>query len=620
MPSSTKTTHSPTKKFHNGAQRSSGGDPSRYDRGPTRAHPYHQPSKRKRKPKAAGDPHKPHYIRKNALLNRLSPQSPTGKLLDRIGVSIKDDIDDDQVEDEEVVTDLYSDLPDSAPHFYTPDPGEVERFLESVVSAWPAHWQAPITACPDNGTRPTLAVETHNPSAKQPVKVEDLSSSVLYSPTETAVNSLLSSRPLEERTLDPLLGDMTPPSASVLEECRNHLVPVLLASAKARGGSSHLDSEQCAQLLSDDRCRNFFRQARETKHQISSLVSAKTPTYNGLNGNLKRNRDRVDETSPWSRNTRRRFNSMDTVVSEGSRRDSEITLVDFPAGRSPPKAPRAMLQASHSLSGHDALVSSPTRSGDSSQTSLITLVREAIRMFPTLTSTSQPAETTEPTHSTTPNVQVTGAEPGDQFPASVSPSPTDFISHQLTQPGIWFKQQGRKYSDIVDIDVDVGEDLFMISEGYGNRPRRIKMGLRLCSLPGSAKIDGVQLQAHTPLEDIETAIQSGAMHWPRKGTLVIQVNPDSQQGKTWLPWAFESTPLDVTSCMLPGKNTFRFIHLSDSSDFTFVLVASPLLPDEEWRSWDWSSVFRHSHTSLSSTDDPKSILMEFAHLPVTVQS
>ncbi|KIJ04358.1 hypothetical protein PAXINDRAFT_104208, partial [Paxillus involutus ATCC 200175] len=554
MPPSTKTTHSPVKKFYNGAQRSSAGDPSRYDRasGPTRD-PYHQPSKRKRKHKAAGNPHKPHYIRKkpkpNALLNRLSPQSPTGKLLDRIGVSIEDDTDDDQVEDEEV-TDLYSDLPDSVPHFYTPDPGEVDRFLESVIGAWPA--QAPITACPDKGTRPTLAVETHNLSVEQPVKVEDLSSLVLYSPTETAVNSLLSSRALEERTLDPLLGDMTPPSASVLEECRNHLVPVLLASAKARDSSSHLDSEQCAQLLSGDRCRNFFRQARETKHQISSLVSAKTPTYNGFNRNLKRNRDRVDETSPWSRNTRRRFDSMDTVVSEVSRRDSEITLVDFPAGRSPPKAPRAMLQASHSFSGRDALVSSPTRSGDSSsQTSLITLVREAIRMFPTLTSTSQPAETTELTHSTTPNVQVTGADPGDQSPASVpssSPSPTDFISHQLTQPGIWFKQQGRKHSDIVDIDVDVGEDLFfMTREGYGNRPRRIKMGLRLCSLPGGTKIDGVQLQAHTPLEDLETAIQSGALHWPRKGTLVIQVNPDSQQGKTWLPWALESTPLDVTS-------------------------------------------------------------------------
>ncbi|KIK96059.1 hypothetical protein PAXRUDRAFT_337421 [Paxillus rubicundulus Ve08.2h10] len=451
-----------------------------------------------------------------------------------------------------------------------------------------------VTMCKDKETRPTLAIETHNLLVAQPVKAEDLSSTVLCSPTETAVNSLLSSRALEEEI--PLLGDMTPPSASVLEECRKHLVPVLLASAKARDGSSHLDPEQCAQLLSDDHCRNLLRQARETKHQISSLLSPTTPTYNGFNGNLKRNRDRVDDTSPWSRNTCR---------------------------RSPPKAPRAMLQTSHNLGGRDALVSSP-KSGDSpSQKSPITLAREAVRMFPTLTSTSSPVETTtEPNHSTTPNMQVTGADPGDQLPPShlSSPSLTGAISHQLTQPGIWFKQQGRGHSDVVDIDVDVGEDLFfMTRESYANQPRRIKIGLRLCSFPAgtTGNLDGVQ--AHTPPEDIETAIQSDAMRWPRKGTLVIQVNPDSQQGKTWLPWALESTPLDVTSCILPGKNTFRFIHLSDSSDFTFVLVASPLLPDEEWRGWDWSSVFQRSHTAPYSADDPKSILMEFAQLPITVR-
>ncbi|KIK96060.1 hypothetical protein PAXRUDRAFT_826371 [Paxillus rubicundulus Ve08.2h10] len=146
MPFSTPTTHSPkhmspAKKLYDGAcaQRSSAGDPSQYDRR------YHQPNKRKHKPK-------PRYTRKKAKpsapLNRPSSQSPTGKLLDRIGASIEDDTDGDHVEDEKVVTDLYSNLPDSAsvPHFCTPDPGEVERFLESVIGAWSP--QAPITACP----------------------------------------------------------------------------------------------------------------------------------------------------------------------------------------------------------------------------------------------------------------------------------------------------------------------------------------------------------------------------------------------------------------------------------------------------------------------------------------
>lgn len=81
----------------------------------------------------------------------------------------------------------------------------------------------------------------------------------------------------------------------------------------------------------------------------------------------------------------------------------------------------------------------------------------------------------------------------------------------------------------------------------------------------------------------------------------------------------ELDPLDVTSCMRPGKNTFRFIQLSDLSEFTFVLVASPPPPEEEWRSWDWASLVGRSRTR-PFTDDPTNSLSEFARLPVIIRS
>ncbi|KIJ69766.1 hypothetical protein HYDPIDRAFT_22929 [Hydnomerulius pinastri MD-312] len=602
--SMTITAHSPTsskKKYQKGGY--APGSPE--DRGPTRNR-YHHFSKKAHKYKANQSPSKEYlsrpkkrYADRNTLLNRLSPQSPTGTLLDRIGVQVDDD-------GEEEVMDLYADLPDVVPHYHTPEPGEVERFLESVIGAPP---EPPMPACLVNGTRPTLAVETHNLSVEAPIKVEDLTSSVLYSPTETAVNSLLSGHTCEEDI--PHLEEMTGPFTSALEQCRRHLVPVVVASAQARDAGTRLDFQQCAELLSDDRCRSFLRQAKETRRQVESIAS-RSIAINGSKESLKRNR--VDEMDAWSRNTRGRFNSMDTVVSETSRRDSEITLIDFPVGRSPPKAPRAMLQGSHCLDRSDTLV--PPQDSPSTQT-LIKLVRDTIRMFPSL-SMPPPAEpAAELHHSTMPDILVTGVHSGDTVlppVPSILPAGTDFVSRTPTGAGVWFKTQGKKCPDVVDIDIDLSEDLFIPNK---ERPQRVNMDLRLCSFPAGTGIKGTEPDAS--LQDIDAAFQSDLPRWPKKGTLIIQVNPESEHTKAWLPHALEFQALDVTTCMVPGKNTFRFIHLSDLSDFTFVLAASPLPPEEAWRSWDWASIFKPTSTT-SSEDEPPSILSEFAQIPVTVQS
>ncbi|KAH0840285.1 hypothetical protein J3R83DRAFT_1293 [Lanmaoa asiatica] len=622
----------------------SNGSPSAFDRRFVRHH--NGGNKKAPKAKSGKSFHQPYHPRQNndnpkdnVLLHRLSQpsSSPSGTLLERIGGSVEDEAasiltDSDRIDGARVV-DIYSDLPFSAtPHFYTPEPGEVERFLESVIGAPPAASapSSPVHACSWN--KPTLALETYNLHVDHLVR--DPSSSVSYSPTQTAVNSL----PSANLTLDhfyqqsPLLGEtMAPPPTSTIEECKKHLIPVLLASAQARGPGKRLDSEQCLRLLSDDQCRKFFRKAKEMRLQLSSLVSQKTPMSQGWSGSLKR--DRVDEVDTWVRNTRSRCSSMNTVVSDVSRRDSDITLVDFTGGRLPPKAPRAMLQASQTTlirsddnaqdeAPYEALeVASPTTEDHPVGSSLIELVRQAIKMFPTLVPPSQPVIETD-----TPNVSV-GQSTGDQsghpsqmvsLTHSTSSSSTDFVSHLPTQPGIWFKQLGRQYAEIVDIDIEVSDEMFYMSKEQ--RPFRLRMHLRLCSVSVGATMNNNSNDKLASLQDIDGIIGRHAHHWPKKGKLVVQVNPESERSKTWLPYTLELDPLDVTSCMRPGKNTFRFIQLSDLSEFTFVLVASMPPPEEEWRSWDWASLVERSRTKSSSTDDPTNDLSEFAHLPIVVRS
>lgn len=44
------------------------------------------------------------------------------------------------------------------------------------------------------------------------------------------------------------------------------------------------------------------------------------------------------------------------------------------------------------------------------------------------------------------------------------------------------------------------------------------------------------------LQDVGGIIERHALHWPKKGKLVVQVNPESERSKTWLPHTLVSTP------------------------------------------------------------------------------
>lgn len=75
----------------------------------------------------------------------------------------------------------------------------------------------------------------------------------------------------------------------------------------------------------------------------------------------------------------------------------------------------------------------------------------------------------------------------------------------------------------------------------------------------------------------------------------------------------------MTPSITQGNNTMRLIHLSDLSDFTFVLYAiSPELPEraEPWRGRCWASKITQPNSEIPI--DVTNIIQQYAHIPVIV--
>ncbi|KAL4076423.1 hypothetical protein J3A83DRAFT_2204904 [Scleroderma citrinum] len=195
---------------------------------------------------------------------------------------------------------------------------------------------------------------------------------------------------------------------------------------------------------------------------------------------------------------------------------------------------------------------------------------------------------------------------------------------RLTVPGIWSKHTGADMPDVHDIEIIVDDDLF------SSETKRINAIARIYCLRKDKKMPEIDHGEST--SKVLTSIQASTSQWPRKGTLIIQVNPELSQGKTWLPYALVCFPLqvffhrlltvclqglapflDVTSCISPGKNVFRCISLSNLSDFTFILCVFPPPPEEAmWRNYDWQSTLLSSSTHASGNMDALSAFADLA--------
>lgn len=103
---------------------------------------------------------------------------------------------------------------------------------------------------------------------------------------------------------------------------------------------------------------------------------------------------------------------------------------------------------------------------------------------------------------------------------------------------------------------------------------RLRMHLRLCSVPVGAASESKNLDTPTSLQDIDSVIERHALHWPQKGKLVVQVNPESERSKTWLPFTLVCPPPPfLRPCLRPCTRVAdpRFM-TDDTNDFSLTLT------------------------------------------------
>lgn len=488
-----------------------------------------------------------------ALLNRLSnspSSSHTATLLDRIGCQVEGGETNSGGEympsfrspptpPEPREVEFRADKPVAV------GPGEVERFLESVLKPHVVE----AVGRPGPAAQEARVSEDVPPALAKRIGQRRLSRSPL---PRSMIQSMEQERFHTPNVDGKVANDnlpkhhngehiVSPSTTTVLEQCRTHLAPVVLASVTARDSQVATQLQQCATILSDDRCASLLRHAKDMREQLRSSAHAhvpstprcRSPEYLNRESDYERTNGRVS----WNPETPESIVCAETQV----RRDSDVTLAEDLDGNHSPalKACAGPLQSHHPLSKVEEL--SPV-------------------LFP-----AKVRETDIYMHS--------GSVEGDIGQENMAHSTRGLprgraTVQQHSLPALWSRHNGPDMPCINEAFAMVSEELFL-DTGRLDAVARIYC-LRKGNLTSKIDFDG-------PFAETLGEIQNTGSQWPQTGSLIIQVNPGFPHGKTWLPYALDSPPfLDVTSCIVPGENVLRWISLSPMSDFVFVLCASPL--------------------------------------------
>lgn len=406
--------------------------------------------------------------------------------------------------------------------------------------------------------------------------------------------------------------------ASVVERCRQQLAPVLLMSAKSQDSSTTLDITACAAMLTEDRCREFLHQARDMKLQMDALAPPHNPRVVAIDAHinkedLKRSMDRHSESTRTTR----------VWLDSGSRKDSEATLVDLPIDHKALSPVQDSRQSSvkgitltvKQIMKQDEALSPHYPHSANVQTSTPASVSQQLAPSPSIPMEDIESTTTSAYHSA--NSESSPADPQNIATCSSAdshPSSSLLKFTTLSMPGTWFACQGFTRPGILNIDFAVGDRIIPAtsSRSAPSAPFAVQLSC-------FRKDPRHELQEGDSLDITLDKIRSAGEDWPTKGTLVVQLNIENTNGRSWLPYELEKGALDVTSSITQGNNTMRLIHLSDLSDFTFILYAlSPELPKraEPWRGRCWAS--KITQPDLEIPFDGTNIIQQYANIPVIV--
>lgn len=384
-----------------------------------------------------------------------------------------------------------------------------------------------------------------------PLKTEESDSAMLSSAFEDGVISLLTTGfDMLRKPLPELTTANGSDSASVIQRCRQQLAPVLFMSAKSQDSSTNLDINDCAAMLTDDHCREFLQQARNMKLQMDALApcpqdNSRVIAVDINEETLKRGRDEDDHYG-LSRTTRVRVGSGDDMRSIVLRKDSEATLVNSPIDHKASTFAQDTRQHSvQDITPPDKKVMEYDHDRSSTDVQASAIASAPLQM-PTLAS-AVTVEDIEMTTCHSPDSRPTQTEHAQNMSScsfADSRAPSSLVTMQIRT---WFKRQGLTRPGILDIEFVVEECIIPATSpsGYARLhqfnfmtflmtsssvPKPLPTVQLFCSRKGPSH----ELQEGDSLDAILDKVEN--QDWPARGFLVVQLNAESPNGRSWLPY------------------------------------------------------------------------------------
>lgn len=167
--------------------------------------------------------------------------------------------------------------------------------------------------------------------------------------------------------------------------------------------------------------------------------------------------------------------------------------------------------------------------------------------------------------------------------------PTPVLSNSCHNvPGLWFVKMGSKHTNILECSFEIDKEtaakwdipeISLISEKrtVPSQMGKPRLCLQILCLPTDL-VQSVQgtIQPGASAGDVAIALSTIKESWPPTGNLIIEVNPGTGHGHTWLPFDLEPTSpsVNLEDHIHEGKNVVQLIQLAGMADHIFVLFAS----------------------------------------------